>query len=129
MQFLLVYIAEAHAMDGRSPNTRRGAPLVEEPATLKERLAVAGRCAVGLSLKTLPTVVDLLDNKVSATWSAHPDRLYLITKDGTLGFVGGRGPQGFRPDQLEKAIRSELGLKDNVSGEDREEDNRPRDLF
>ena len=116
-------------MDGRMPSARLGSPLVEEPETLKERLAVAGQCAVGLQLKDIPTVVDLLDNKVSAAWSAHPDRLYLIAKDGTLGFVGGRGPQGFRPEHLGKAIRLELGLEDDVSSENREEDLRPRNFF
>ena len=32
-------------------------------------------------------------------------------KDGKISFAGARGPRGFKPDELEDAIRAELGLK------------------
>ena len=105
----MVYIAEAHALDGVWPMMGRGAPVVEEPITLEERLAVAGKCITGLELKAIPAVVDLLDDAVNATWQAWPDRLYLVAKDGKVVFAGGRGPRGFRPEQLETAIKLELG--------------------
>lgn len=37
------------------------------------------------------------------------DRLYLVGRDGRLTYAGGRGPMGFEPDELEAAIRVELG--------------------
>jgi len=108
--FVVVYISEAHALDGASPNTSRGAPLIEEPITFEERYAVAGKCMVGLSLSRLPAVVDGIDNKVNAAYQAGPDRMYLVGKDGKIAYAGGRGPRGFRPAELEKAIKLELGL-------------------
>ena len=39
---------------------------------------------------------------------ALPDRLYLVGKDGKITYAGGRGPRGFKPDELEDAIREEL---------------------
>ena len=110
MAFLVVYISEAHALDGASPNTSRGAPLVEEPITFAERYAVAGKCMIGLSLSRLPAVVDGIDNKVNQAYQAGPDRMYLVGKDGKIAYAGGRGPRGFRPSELEQAIKKELGL-------------------
>ena len=37
VQFFVVYITEAHALDGRAPMNRPGSPLVEEPMTWVER--------------------------------------------------------------------------------------------
>jgi len=45
---------------------------------------------------------------VNKAYSAHPDRLYLVGKDGKIAYAGAPGPQGFNPDQLEEAIRAEL---------------------
>lgn len=105
----MVYIAEAHALDGGRPVVRRGAPLVEEPMNLEERLGIAGKCMVGLELSRMTAVVDRMDNAVNKAYSAHPDRLYLVGKNGKLAYVGGRGPRGFKPNELEAAIQRELG--------------------
>lgn len=108
MQFLVVYIAEAHALDGASPNTMQSAPLVEEPISFEERYAIAGTCMTGLSLQRLPAVIDGMDNAVNFRYQAQPDRLYLIGQDGKIAFAGRRGPRGFNPFELEQAIRKEL---------------------
>lgn len=104
----MVYINEAHALDSAWPNTRRGAPLVEEPITFAERYAVAGQCVAGLSLQRLTAVVDGIDNRVGIAYQGHPDRLYLVGMDGKIAYAGARGPRGFDPDALEKAIKVEL---------------------
>ena len=111
MQFLVVYITEAHALDGPSPSTSRSTPLVEEPITFEERFAVAGMCVEGLSLQRIPVVVDGIDNKVNSAYQAQPDRLYLVGKDGTIVYAGARGPMGFDPSALGKAIQRELGIE------------------
>lgn len=110
MQFLVVYIAEAHALDGVSPNTAKNAPLVEEPITFEERYTIAGTCMTSLSLQRLPAVIDGIDNAVNLNYRALPDRLYLVGKDGKIAYAGGRGPRGFKPWELEEAIRKELKL-------------------
>jgi hypothetical protein len=106
--FLVVYIREAHALDGRSPLRKGGLPLVEEPLTLKERNAVATVCLAKTALEGMPAVVDGIDNAVEKAYAAAPDRLYLIGRDGSVAYQGGRGPFGFLPLELEQAIRAEL---------------------
>ena len=50
-----------------------------------------------------------MDNTTDLAYSALPDRLYLIGKDGTIAYKSGRGPMGFRPDEFEVAIKEYLG--------------------
>ena len=80
---------------------------IEDPVSDKERMKVANTCVAKLKLP-MPAVIDKIDNKVNDAYSGHPDRLYLVGKDGKVAFVGRRGPRGFRPDELEDAIKDEL---------------------
>ncbi|MCP3903625.1 MAG: hypothetical protein GY715_08315 [Planctomycetes bacterium] len=111
VQFFVVYIREAHPLDGASPMGGGGAPIVEDPVTLGERNEVAAVCMTKLALEPMPALVDNVDDKVGRAYAAHPDRLYLVGRDGRIAYRGGPGPFGFEPDELEKAIRDELGLK------------------
>lgn len=106
----MVYIAEAHALDSRAPIVWRNAPLVEEPIHDQERMALAGKCLTALKIQDIPALVDRVDDRVNEAYAAWPDRLYLVAKDGRLAYAGGRGPFGFKPDELEHAMRKELGL-------------------
>lgn len=108
-----MYIREAHALDGRSPLIKGGLPLVEEPKTLEERNAVATVCLKRTDFDGMPAVVDGMDNATEKAYAAAPDRLYLIGKDGTVAYQGGRGPFGFLPSELEKAIQKELAPQDD----------------
>ncbi len=108
VQFFVVYIHEAHAIDGRAPMPEKTQPIVEEPTTLTERRDVATQCCEGMQLGTMPILVDDIDNAVSKAYSAMPDRLYLVGKDGNIVYRGGRGPFLFLPDELDKAIQEEL---------------------
>ena len=107
----MVYIREAHAVDSRSPMGGRGAPIVEDPITLLERKKVAKTCMTKLALEPMPAVVDKIDDAVNKAYSAWPDRLYLVGKDGKIVYKAGRGPWGFKPEELEKAIKAEIGPK------------------
>ncbi len=111
VQFFVVYIREAHALDGRSPLGGGGMPIVEDPVNIAERNAVASVCMTRLALDPMPSLVDDMDDTVGKDYAAHPDRLYLVGKDGRIAFDGGPGPMGFEPDKLEAAIRRELGLE------------------
>jgi iodothyronine deiodinase-like protein len=108
VEFVVVYIAEAHAIDSAWPMLR--GPLLEEPETLAERMANAGKCAVGLELKDFKTVVDGIDDKVMRSYQSWPDRLYLVGLDGKIAYKGGKGPFDFKPEKLDAAIAKELGL-------------------
>lgn len=104
VQFLVVYIREAHAIDSRSPMGGGGNPIVEDPKTKAERDAVAEVCMTKLALEEIPAVVDDMQDTVNTAYGGWPDRLYLIGVDGNVAFKGGRGPFGFTPDDLEEAI-------------------------
>ena len=86
-------------------------PIVEDPVTLGERNEVAKVCMAKLALEPMPALVDTLDDAVNDSYDAWPDRLYLIGRDGRVAYHGGRGPWGFKPDELEEAIKRELGLE------------------
>lgn len=105
-----MYLREAHPLDGVVPLGGQGMPIVEDPVTLAERSAVARVCMTRLALEPLPAVVDGMDDAVAQAYAAHPDRLYLVGADGRIAFRGDPGPFGFLPDELERAIRAELGL-------------------
>jgi len=110
VQFYVVYISEAHALDGFSPLGGGEHPIVEEPSTQVERDAVAKVCMTKLALDPMPALVDDLQDTANLAYKAHPDRLYLIGKDGNIAFHGFEGPMGFNPDDLEDAIEEELAL-------------------
>ncbi len=111
VQFFVVYIHEAHAIDGRAPMPDKDQPIVEEPKTLEERRVVAKQCCDGMQLHGMPILVDDIDNAVGKAYRAMPDRLYLVSKDGKIAYRGGPGPFQFLPDELEDAIQKELAPK------------------
>lgn len=103
--FLVVYIHEAHALDGARPfGGEDGHPLVEEPQTSEERGEVAARCHSSLDMAPLRMLIDDMENTAATAYAAHPDRLYLVGRDGKIAYAGGRGPFGFSPEELETAI-------------------------
>ena len=57
----------------------------------------------------IPAVIDRVDNRVDGAYQGKPDRLYLVGKDGRIAYAGSRGPRGFKPDELRRAIDRELG--------------------
>ena len=104
VEFLTVYIREAHALDGAMPNDRPDSPIVEEPVTAQERKEVATRCAGALDMSPMTMLIDNMKDTTSQAYAAFPDRLYLVGKDGKIAFAGDRGPMGFNPDGLEDAV-------------------------
>lgn len=110
VEFLVVYIKEAHALDGSSPMGGGDNPIVEEPATLEERAEVATMCSTQLDMSPLRVLIDDMQNTAEEAYQGWPDRLYLVDVDGTIAYAGGRGPFDFKPNQLEDAIRVELEL-------------------
>ena len=107
VEFLLVYIREAHPTDGwQVAANERDRVLLETAKTFNQKEEHADACVRNLGIK-FPTVVDNLDNKVELNYAGWPDRLYLIGKDGRIAWKGGPGPKGFQPPELEAAIAAE----------------------
>jgi hypothetical protein len=118
VEFLVVYIREAHPVDGwwlgrGMPGLliklyRSGAATdVCDPKTMRKRQAVAGRCEAALKYG-IRTVVDEMDDAVNRAYAAAPTRLYLVGLDGRVAYAGGLGPFGFRPAELGAAIEDYL---------------------
>ena len=100
VEFLVVYVREAHPEDGwvLAENRREGVA-VHDPRSTEERAA----CVTHLQLD-LPAVVDRVDDEVARRYGGWPDRLYLIGRDGRIAYQSGPGPDGFVVAELEEAI-------------------------
>ena len=83
-------------------------PIVEDPVSIFERNQVASVCMTRLALEPMPALVDGVDDAIGKAYAAHPDRLYLVGRDGRIAYQSGPGPFGFKPDELEDAIKKEL---------------------
>ena len=118
VQFLSIYIREAHPVDGwwlgkgifglglRLARSR-AATDVADPRTIEARRQVAGHCQESLQYG-IRTYVDEMDDAVNQAYAAWPTRLYLIGEDGRVVYQGGPGPLGFRPAALGDAIEAYL---------------------
>jgi hypothetical protein len=106
--FFIVYIREAHPEDGWVlADNRRDEITVVDPTSLDERAAAADACVARLRTR-IPVLLDHVDDAVALAYGGWPDRLYLIGRDGRVAFQGGRGPDGFKPEELAAAIETEL---------------------
>lgn len=94
-----------------------------QPTTFEQRVEVATACQGALKLN-MPILVDTLDDEVELAYGAFPDRLYLIDPQGKVAFKSGRGPFGYEPDKLERAlIMMLLEMQvDNPTGADAKSD-------
>ncbi len=120
IQFLSIYIREAHPIDGWWLGRRLTKKLILkifgnkvsmehfDPKTIEERRAVAGECQTALQYG-IKTYVDEMDDYVNNTYAAWPTRLYLVGLDGKVVYAGGLGPYDFKPAKLKNAIDEYLG--------------------
>ncbi|MCH7720524.1 MAG: flagellar FliJ family protein [Planctomycetes bacterium] len=95
-EFRIVYIHEAHAADSGWSNKFAESKNITEHKTYGQRCSTAQMLVDDKNL-TIPTIIDGMDNATSEAYQAHPDRIYLVGKDGKLGVAGRRGPRGFEP--------------------------------
>ena len=100
VQFLMIYIREAHPTDGWDVGSQYR---THDPKTLEERRQVAADCEIALQYG-IHTYVDEMDDAVMTAYAAWPERLYLIDKEGLVAYAGARGPWGFKPAELKEAI-------------------------
>jgi type I thyroxine 5'-deiodinase len=106
--FHVVYIEEAHPIDAwQVSDNKKDAVLVASTKTAEERDAVANVCVVKLGIE-LPALIDEPDNRVERAYTAWPDRLYVINRDGTIAYKSAAGPFGFKPEEVEAALKQIL---------------------
>lgn len=114
-QFFVVYIKEAHPVEYWPSFQNDRIPMVDttrvsyvkEPQSPYERLQVASVCVRDLKI-SIPCLIDDMENTTERAYSAHPERLYIVGKDGKIAYKGGGGPAYFKPEHMEQALRFEL---------------------
>lgn len=74
------------------------------PRNEEERALIAGACVRKLNLK-FPAVLDEFGNSTERAYTGWPERLYLIDRQGRVAYKSKAGPYGFKPDELESALR------------------------
>jgi len=71
--------------------------------TLRERCSVAGTCLTKLGIE-FPAVVDDIANSTERAYTAWPDRLYVIDRNGRVAYKSKPGPFGFKPDEVARTL-------------------------
>lgn len=99
-----MYIREAHPSNAwqMASNVRENV-VFADPRTFEERTAVAESCVRKLGIR-MPALVDDVGDGVEAAYTAWPDRLYLIDRDGRVAYKSAPGPYGFKPKTMEDAL-------------------------
>ena len=77
------------------------------PKSEEERGVVAGQCVRKLGIK-IPAALDEFGNSTEAGYTAWPDRLYLIDRQGRMAYKSKPGPFGFKAAELNSAVSSLL---------------------
>ncbi len=106
VEFFVIYIREAHPgqnlkdVDG---NKRK----FERTTTMDQRKEAANACLTSLKL-TMPFLVDDMEGTVEKAYTGHPNRVYVLDRDGRVAMKGPRGPRGADITGAEKALRELL---------------------
>ncbi len=99
---------EAHPIDAWEDEDNQKAKIaVASPKTLAERCNLADTCATKLALR-LPALIDDLQNSTESAYTAWPDRLYVIDRDGRVAYKSKPGPYGFKPAEVEQTLKGLL---------------------
>jgi hypothetical protein len=103
--FYIVYIQEAHPVDAwQLYDNVQDDVLIATTTTKDERYNAAGLCVRKLGIE-LPALIDGLDNRVERAYTGWPDRLYVIDRAGRIADKSEAGPFGFKPAQVEAALK------------------------
>jgi Iodothyronine deiodinase len=101
----VVYITEAHPSDvWQMQSNIKDKVVFASPRNEEERASVAGTCVRKLGIK-VPALLDEFGNSTEGAYTAWPDRLYLIDRNGRVAYKSQPGPFGFKPDELKAALQ------------------------
>ena len=100
----MVYITEAHPSDvWQMESNMKDKVVFASPKNEEERAFVAGSCVRKLGIK-IPAVLDEFGNSTEKSYTAWPDRMYLIDATGHIAYKSKPGPFGFKSSELRDAL-------------------------
>jgi hypothetical protein len=100
----VVYIEEAHPIDAwQDDDNIKARIFLRSSHTSNERCMAAATCLSKLGIE-FPAVVDDPANSVEQSYTAWPDRLYVIDRDGRIAYKSPPGPFGFHPDGVAQTL-------------------------
>lgn len=124
VEFRIVYIKEAHPVEGDKGVRYAKEKGITQPKTYEERCTVADILMKEQEIK-IPTIIDEIDNKVGEAYRGSPTRAFLARKDGRLGVAGKRGPWGLKPalEQIKECLEQyrKTGEEPEISKEQKTE--------
>ncbi|CAK8672163.1 unnamed protein product [Clavelina lepadiformis] len=106
VDFLVVYIEEAHPLDGWSLDSNQFK--LQKPKHMKERVQAA-EMFVEHAKVDCPIVVDGMENEANNAYGALPERLYIIL-NGNIAYEGGKGPLLYDLNELELALKKIISV-------------------
>lgn len=97
VNFLMIYVNEAHSIDGNR-GTKRGAVKfgIYEHTSYEHRSGYAELFQNDRGL-TIPMVVDNMEKTAENLYAGHPNRIILLDKNKTVLLDSGRGASGYEP--------------------------------
>lgn len=109
MQFVCVYIREAHPSDGDQVGRNLDDEVFyDQPGSSDERAEIAAACMLRYNFD-FPMLLDDMTDQAERSYLAWPERLYIIGADGRVAYQGGMGPWDFGVDQWSAAIKTVVG--------------------
>ena len=82
--------------------------LFATPRSFEDRANVGAVCVKDLKVD-LPMVVDEIDNRTERAYTAWPDRLYVLDREGRITYKSRPGPFGFEIEPVAKALAALAG--------------------
>ncbi|WP_302622764.1 deiodinase-like protein [Sulfitobacter sp. SK011] len=92
VQFVFVYVLEAHPTDGWNTDSNRATGVMyAQTINLEDRAKVANDWRSAYEFEN-PVVLDWPDNRINADYAGEPERLYVLDGDGIVTFKSEQGP-------------------------------------
>jgi len=104
VQFLCIYLDEAHASDGIQLTVNRTEGIDhKQPRSEDERAAIAADCLERFKFP-FPVLLDTMDDDAKEYFIASPVRLYMLNKEGRIAYKGGLGPHYLDVEEFKASI-------------------------
>jgi hypothetical protein len=115
VNFLLVYIREAHSNDRwQSTRNERAGVNLPPAATMTEKEDHAKMCSRKLHLN-FPAVVDKMDGSVETAYNAWPSRAFVLGADRRVLYSTRLTELDFHADEMESVLRNVSARKAQVA--------------